>query len=76
MWGQVEKVAMQEVLARIIPTRVGTSLIFRTDAKSFQDHPHACGDKSWHDYGNKEWIGIIPTRVGTSDRSASTNTGD
>ena len=45
VWGQVEGVPSRFIVYRIIPTRVGTSLILRTDAKSFQDHPHACGDK-------------------------------
>ncbi len=29
----------------IIPTRVGTSLIFPSPLHRGQDHPHACGDK-------------------------------
>ncbi len=46
VWGQVEQVAMQEVLARIIPTRVGTSRYRFSYCGRNRDHPHACGDKT------------------------------
>ena len=45
VWGQAPFGTLLSLLQRIIPMRVGTSLMLRTDAKSFQDHPHACGDK-------------------------------
>ena len=38
---------MQE-LCRIIPTRVGTSIVTEKDRRSLRDHPHACGDKFGH----------------------------
>ena len=45
MWGQEEIIAFKKGSYRIIPTRVGTSTLRLVPFLSFQDHPHACGDK-------------------------------
>ena len=45
MWGQVHRHYYYDILLRIIPTRVGTSLVAYVVWKIFEDHPHACGDK-------------------------------
>ena len=46
VWGQVKEKAPLERGCGIIPMRVGTSHLFTPFVKFFQDHPHACGDKS------------------------------
>ena len=46
MWGQ-ELFYHKPVLSlRIIPTRVGTSLGQLSHIALYEDHPHACGDKT------------------------------
>ena len=45
MWGQAYTDFDGEKYTRIIPTRVGTSLLLSCFAPSDWDHPHACGDK-------------------------------
>ena len=45
MWGQVIFETQSLLPARIIPTRVGTSLIYTQQQIREKDHPHACGDK-------------------------------
>ena len=45
VWGQAESGEISEVGYRIIPTRVGTSSALEYVPISFEDHPHACGDK-------------------------------
>ena len=45
VWGQAMlKISFLSHL-RIIPTRVGTSLVFLSPVALLWDHPHACGDK-------------------------------
>ena len=46
VWGQDSQSHKAERKARIIPTRMGTSSSFSEIYFSFQDHPHAYGDKS------------------------------
>ena len=46
VWGQVCYICRYTIQFRIIPTRVGTSDTRTLCVKKFQDHPHACGDKS------------------------------
>ena len=36
------------LLTRIIPTRVGTSVIVAVSGVIVKDHPHACGDKYYY----------------------------
>ena len=45
VWGQDSSVHCICEAVRIIPTRVGTSVIFIAAYSHLQDHPHACGDK-------------------------------
>ena len=46
VWGQVYIANQQLKQARIIPTRVGTSLSDFQSVYGTEDHPHACGDKA------------------------------
>ena len=45
MWGQAKSLSAYLQAFRIIPTRVGTRYASAFAINSFQDHPHACGDK-------------------------------
>ena len=45
MWGQEKVIYIISYSYRIIPTRVGTRCPCHFKAISYQDHPHACGDK-------------------------------
>ena len=45
VWGQVLKKYSDAIINRIIPTRMGTSLVHRQLSDRHQDHPHAYGDK-------------------------------
>ena len=45
MWGQVLRNLYDGFVKRIIPTRVGTSIINIDMMIINEDHPHACGDK-------------------------------
>ena len=47
MWGQDIAVICVSCAERIIPTRVGTRFAFLLCLTACQDHPHACGDKSY-----------------------------
>ena len=44
VWGQGDKVKAGDKLGRIIPMRVGTSILIFASSVSARDHPHACGD--------------------------------
>ena len=86
VWGQVPPAFIDLSGKRIIPTRVGTSLLIHRLRPLSRDHPHACGDKEafeltvtnvlgssprvWgQDFSKSRsvtFVGIIPTRVGTS----------
>ena len=48
MWGQVLSTVNKLVDLRIIPTRVGTRWIAVINQAVNEDHPHACGDKSFY----------------------------
>ena len=53
VWGQVVQDENGNFWGRIIPTRVGTSVLVENVAHFREDHPHACGDKcvkSFHLY--------------------------
>ena len=53
VWGQVTILVAYVVWKRIIPTRVGTSIIIAILNLIIRDHPHACGDKpEWHIKGD------------------------
>ena len=45
VWGQERFRVADFCVGRIIPTRVGTSLLLVQRCKARRDHPHACGDK-------------------------------
>ena len=45
VWGQGAVCVRDKLATGIIPTRVGTSRCSLRSYLSFQDHPHACGDK-------------------------------
>ena len=45
VWGQACLFANGLSFGRIIPTRVGTSLLLSQRRQECRDHPHACGDK-------------------------------
>ena len=46
VWGQVDTGNVNKGSQRIIPTRVGTSLLVAQQFLLKTDHPHACGDKT------------------------------
>ena len=46
VWGQDNTKASRTLYKRIIPMRVGTSLLTARQCRLRRDHPHACGDKS------------------------------
>ena len=50
VWGQVLDKSKHRSLVRIIPTRMGTRLSERLRCEGFGDHPHAYGDKVYHNY--------------------------
>ena len=45
VWGQEHYETVFNRNLGIIPTRVGTRLLFLLQTQACQDHPHACGDK-------------------------------
>ena len=48
VWGQESTTYTQKVRMRIIPMRVGTRQFCLSERIKIQDHPHACGDKSFN----------------------------
>ena len=60
VWGQVTKKMVDDLKARIIPTRVGTSSFLHFNQSFFKDHPHACGDKILRHYYMDEIAGSSP----------------
>ena len=46
VWGQASARGTQEKSERIIPTRMGTRKVLNGATLSYEDHPHAYGDKS------------------------------
>ena len=60
VWGQEDGFYQAEEDGRIIPTRVGTSLIFIVFSPPQMDHPHACGDKRGVMRRCCHWIGSSP----------------
>ena len=45
VWGQVISLTVHKGIKRIIPTRMGTRLVFLSPVVLLWDHPHAYGDK-------------------------------
>ena len=60
VWGQELTFLMCLLIRGIIPTRVGTSRYALRCYLSFQDHPHACGDKRFIKHGEKFAVGSSP----------------
>ena len=60
MWGQAFFISFIPPVLRIIPTRVGTSNLCRAHELIYQDHPHACGDKSRSRHGLLFSLGSSP----------------
>ena len=71
VWGQEDVCLSFLLFSGIIPTRMGTSIGSGGSFRSFQDHPHAYGDKSeWH-YQKNKYLGSSPRvwgQVGESMR--------
>ena len=61
VWGQVGSRYFQQVILRIIPTRVGTSSMISKSVPASEDHPHACGDKC-------QGVPLSPMFLGSSPR--------
>ena len=60
MWGQDQLSYAYVPCLRIIPTRVGTSLTVAELFASYEDHPHACGDKPESALGCNYMVGSSP----------------
>ena len=60
VWGQAFFISFIPPVLRIIPTRVGTSNLCRAHELIYQDHPHACGDKSRSRHGLLFSLGSSP----------------
>ena len=60
MWGQVVSNLLSSTALRIIPTRVGTSDTSEKIKGEFEDHPHACGDKSDVPLYYQRYLGSSP----------------
>ena len=60
VWGQADFNASYSLEVRIIPMRVGTRFVVYVLDKLFEDHPHACGDKSTYYSSSDYSIGSSP----------------
>ena len=45
VWGQAKNHRPKTRSTRIIPTRMGTRMVFNMFRANYEDHPHAYGDK-------------------------------
>ena len=70
MWGQVHDQASDKVSKRIIPTRVGTSILTASFQGHREDHPHACGDKMQTGLTRRHSVGSSPRVWGQAYASA------
>ena len=68
MWGQADCQSYLYESARIIPTRVGTSVVYISFRPKPQDHPHACGDKCRFRWKIRDVLGSSP-RVWGQERT-------
>ena len=75
MWGQGAYRDIDDLAARIIPTRVGTSNARRLGVSVKRDHPHACGDKSFSSFQQQKSTGSSP-RVWGQDCTAYIYSGE
>ena len=60
VWGQVTSKVFEAEIARIIPTRVGTSGKLDVYGNPREDHPHACGDKPFSIFSGLPQTGSSP----------------
>ena len=60
VWGQALFISALDQSRRIIPTRVGTRSSQDTCRSSPEDHPHACGDKSFKIARLSDGVGSSP----------------
>ena len=60
VWGQVYNAFSIRSYFRIIPTRVGTRLQWRSARITPTDHPHACGDKRKRTMNARDKLGSSP----------------
>ena len=60
VWGQVVKYYEVTIRSRIIPTRMGTSGDILENIDSYEDHPHAYGDKSFEHLQREAHSGSSP----------------
>ena len=60
VWGQDPIVHSRNITCRIIPTRVGTSRLFKLALDTEKDHPHACGDKMYLHLAQNKQLGSSP----------------
>ena len=60
VWGQGKSFKNFIPRRRIIPTRVGTSVVNPICKHIFEDHPHACGDKINHLLSSYLCLGSSP----------------
>ena len=67
VWGQALQLLDRHGEVRIIPTRVGTSLVENISDTIDEDHPHACGDKTNKYYTNPFAVGSSPRVWGQAE---------
>ena len=60
VWGQASVSVACTGWSRIIPTRVGTSFTIMPTPEVYEDHPHACGDKTYKGENNTGTEGSSP----------------
>ena len=60
VWGQELFALYNIALIRIIPTRMGTSIVLSKSFKRTKDHPHAYGDKTAGLWGTHSHLGSSP----------------
>ena len=60
MWGQGITRKAVTTTVRIIPTRVGTRYLLNAHHNYNQDHPHACGDKTFWGMSSERRRGSSP----------------
>ena len=70
VWGQVAHVLNASWNKRIIPTRVGTSILTASFQGHREDHPHACGDKMQTGLTRRHSVGSSPRVWGQAYASA------
>ena len=72
VWGQELHATLSAHLCRIIPTRMGTRSLIKTNRQTLRDHPHACGDKTSSQPFVITWRGSSPRVWGQVHIAAKT----